>query len=202
MRGILRRNAREMERIIRNLLDLSRLERDARQQKHIHLRQAAAEAARQLREIAEENDVRVIVDERMPEVEVNAAAVELCLTNFLSNAIKYADPEEPERRVEVVTALENGDDEGRASIVVRVIDNGLGVPEDRRDKLFQRFYRAHDDDVTIEGTGLGLSIVRETVESLGGRAWAEFPGKGSVFAFSLPCRRAEDLPARRSEAAA
>ncbi|MEA2761039.1 MAG: hypothetical protein QOD47_323, partial [Gemmatimonadaceae bacterium] len=45
-----------------------------------------------------------------------------------------------------------------------------------------------------DGSGLGLSIVRETVESIGGRAWAEFPeGAGSVFAFSLPSRRQNDI---------
>jgi signal transduction histidine kinase len=50
--------------------------------------------------------------------------------------------------------------------------------------------------VTAEGTGLGLNIVRETVKSLGGRAWAEFPdGGGSVFAFALPSRREEDAAA-------
>jgi signal transduction histidine kinase len=73
-------------------------------------------------------------------------------------------------------------------VVVRVSDNGLGVPQESREQLFQRFFRAHDQTVTgEEGTGLGLSIVRETVEAVGGRAWAEFPGDGSVFAFAVPC---------------
>jgi Signal transduction histidine kinase len=45
----------------------------------------------------------------------------------------------------------------------------------------------------VEGTGLGLSIVRETVEALGGRVWAEFPERGSVFAFAIPCRRTADV---------
>jgi signal transduction histidine kinase len=45
----------------------------------------------------------------------------------------------------------------------------------------------------VEGTGLGLSIVRETVESLGGRAWAEFTDTATTFAFSLPVRRASEL---------
>jgi signal transduction histidine kinase len=77
--------------------------------------------------------------------------------------------------------------------VIRVRDNGLGVPERDRDRLFERFFRAHTASTSgIEGTGLGLSIVRETAESLGGKAWAEFPEGESVFAFSLPCRRAED----------
>jgi signal transduction histidine kinase len=47
----------------------------------------------------------------------------------------------------------------------------------------------------IEGTGLGLSIIRDTVGGLGGRAWAEFPEAGSLFAFSLPCRREADATA-------
>jgi signal transduction histidine kinase len=202
LRGILHRNAREMERIIRNLVDLSKLDGDGRQQKHIALREAALEAARQLREIAEEHYVRVEIDEGMPRVEVNAAAVELCLTNLISNAIKYADPDEPERQVQVKGEVAEALDEEPCAIVVRVEDNGLGVPEDKRPQLFERFFRAHEDNAAVDGTGLGLSIVRETVESLGGRAWAEFPGKGSVFAFSLPCRRSEDHARERAEEAA
>ena len=77
-------------------------------------------------------------------------------------------------------------------MVVR--DNGLGVPQQMRQKVFTRFNRIHDKTITgVEGSGLGLSIVRETAEALGGRAWAEFPATGeTVFAFSLPSRRQED----------
>ena len=82
-------------------------------------------------------------------------------------------------------------------LLVRVRDNGLGVPPDARERLFEEFYRAHGETVTgVEGTGLGLSIVRETVESLGGRVWTKFPEEGgSVFGFSLPSRREEDAAA-------
>jgi signal transduction histidine kinase len=86
--------------------------------------------------------------------------------------------------------------------VIRVCDNGLGVPADKRQKLFGEFFRAHDDTITdADGTGLGLSIVRETVESAGGRAWAEFPDgleAGSIFAFALPSRREDDAAAANS----
>ena len=77
-------------------------------------------------------------------------------------------------------------DADTCEIVVRVLDNGLGVPPDSRAKLFQRFFRVHPD-TGEEGSGLGLSLVRETIEASGGRAWAEFPPEGSIFAFSLPC---------------
>ena len=49
----------------------------------------------------------------------------------------------------------------------------------------------------VEGTGLGLSIIRDTVGGLGGQTWAEFPAKGSVFAFSLPSRREADVEGAR-----
>ena len=74
--------------------------------------------------------------------------------------------------------------------VVRVRDNGLGVPPEKRHDLFQHFFRAHETITDAEGTGLGLSIVRETATALGGSAWAEFPPEGAVFAFSFPERRA------------
>jgi len=128
-------------------------------------------------------------------VEVSAAAVELCLTNLLANAIKYSDPGAAERSVEVRGRLVVTDDTPQ-EVIVQVVDNGIGVPPEARARLFQRFFRAHEHtSPEIEGTGLGLSIIRDTVAGLGGRAWAEFPEKGSVFAFSLPCRREADAAA-------
>ena len=201
-------NAEGLQHVLDNLEALSRLDSDARQQRNVVLPQAAAEAARQLRDTAQARGVSVRIAEDLPAVEVDAAAVELCLTNYLSNAIKYADPAAPERWVAVTGELRFGvPPAGGGELVVRVTDNGLGVPPDARGRLFDQFYRAHGETVTgVEGTGLGLSIVRETVESLGGHAWVEFPDeRGSVFAFSLPSRRAEDAAAagtKRPETAA
>ena len=185
------RNLQAMRARLDALLDLTRLDADTRQQRHVLLPQAAAEAMRQLREKAAAHDVEFRVDEDLPPVEVHAGAVELCLSNYLSNAIKYADPGKPHRWVEVRATVRAA--EGGRELVVEVHDNGLGVPPDARDRLFSRFMRAHEATVTgVEGTGLGLSIVRETVEALGGRAWAEFPAEGSIFALALPCRRTSD----------
>jgi signal transduction histidine kinase len=193
MAGVIVRNVDGMRATLENLLELSRMGHDEarRQQRHVRLPRAAAEGVRSLRDFAEAHRVTVRLG-ALPDVEVNAAAVELCLTNLLSNAVKYADPARPERWVEVDGALETGPDGGEA--VVRVRDNGLGVPPAQRDGLFRRFFRAHEHSAThVEGTGLGLSIVRETVRALGGRVWAEFPeAGGTVFAFALPARRAEE----------
>jgi signal transduction histidine kinase len=98
------------------------------------------------------------------------------------------------RWVDIRGRIEPASSQRPAEVVVLVLDNGLGVPLDQRDRLFARFFRAGVETVAgVEGTGLGLSIVRETVESLGGQAWAEFSDEGTTFAFSLPVRRAADL---------
>jgi signal transduction histidine kinase len=185
-------NVEGIEAMLANLTALSRLETRILQQHHVRLPQAAAEVVRQLREMARANGVTVRLAEEVPDVEVNAAAVELCLTNYVSNGIKYADPEKVTRWVEIRGRVERRDERGD-SLVVEVRDNGLGVPAEAREKLFQRFYRAHETVTGVEGTGLGLSIVRETVESIGGRAWVEATDGGSTtFAFAIPCRRHDD----------
>lgn len=190
---IVGRNLRAMQGRLAGLLELTRLEGDTRQQRHVLLPQAAAEAARQLRAAAAEARVTVSLAPDVPTVEVHAAAVELCLANYLSNAIKYHDPTKTSRWVVVGGALREFGG-GRSELVVTVRDNGRGVPPAARATLFERFTRAHTQQAdAIEGTGLGLSLVRDAVESLGGRAWAEFPAEGgAVFAFSLPYRRATD----------
>ena len=189
-------NARAMRRTIENLVALSRMEsQNARQHQHVRLPEAAKEAVRSIREAAQSRGVEVRIDPSLPEVDVNAAAVELCLTNYVSNAIKYSDPAKRERWVEVSGQVEGAIGSEGCELVVRVRDNGLGVPMEKRDGLFERFFRAHETITGVEGTGLGLSIVRETVEALGGRAWVEFlepAGTGSVFAFAMPCRRSAD----------
>ncbi|MEO8620492.1 MAG: sensor histidine kinase [bacterium] len=185
---IVRRNARLMQGAVTNILAVGRSGHDVRQQRNVSLRAAAQEAVRQVREAALDAGVTIRIAPEMVDAEISAAAVELCLTNYLSNAIKYANQQTAERWVEISSAREIGP-AGLGELVVRVVDNGLGVPEDKREQLFERFYRAHETVSEADGTGLGLSIVRETAQALGGRVWAEFPAEGSLFAFALPDRR-------------
>ena len=194
---IIAQNAEGLQRVLENLAALSRIDADTRQQRNVLLPQAAAEVVRQLRDASKLGSVDVRLDPKMPAVEVDAAAVELCLANYVSNAIKYADPSKTERWVEVTGELIVSTQTSEGELLVRVRDNGLGVPEVGRRRLFEQFFRAHGETVTgVEGTGLGLSIVQETITSLGGRVWAEFPEEGgSVFGFSLPSRRQEDAAA-------
>ncbi len=189
-------NAQSIQKVMENLTALSRLDGDRRRQKNIRLPEAVNEVYRQLRDLARHRGVQLRRGAGMPDVEVNAAAVELCLSNYVSNAIKYSNPDPADRWVVVEATLDEASAQADAdgvtcALVVRVRDNGMGVPPEKRDRLFERFFRAHEGADVVEGTGLGLSLVRETVESIGGRAWAEFDtDEGAVFAFAMPCRRA------------
>ncbi len=199
--GMAAENAEAMQDVLQNLLELSRLDTGARFQRNVLLPEAAAEVVRQLREMARAQGVDVRLDGDLPSIEVNAAALELCLSNYVSNAIKYSDPAKETRWVRVRGRVAGDRGSPRCELVVEVHDNGIGVPEEARDRLFERFFRAHGGTVTgVEGTGLGLSIVRESVEAMGGRAWAEFTDDGSVFSLAFPCRRvAEHGPAEIGE---
>lgn len=181
---LIQRKAREMTATVNNLAALTHLDREVREHRQIRLPRAAAEATRQLRDAAASANVDLRVSPELPDVEVNAPVVELVLANYVSNAIKYARPADKEAYAEV-SAKEVEGDSGR-EVVMCVKDNGPGVPPEERERLFQRFFRARNAEKPVEGSGLGLSIVRETVESVGGRAWAEFPERGAVFCIALP----------------
>lgn len=188
-------NADGLIRVLRDLESLSRIDSDTRQRRNVLLPEVTFEVVRQLRDVATARNVKVEIDPSLPAVEVDAAAVELCLTNYVSNALKYSDPNKTERWVSITAQLRFEPGAG-GELIVCVRDNGLGVPSAARGRLFEQFYRADHGTITgAEGSGLGLSIVRDTVASLGGSAWADFPGEGSAFYFSLPSRRAEDAAA-------
>ncbi len=112
-------------------------------------------------------------------VETDAGKLQDALRNLVENAVHYS-PEE--RRVTIEASAEPG------AFVMRVLDEGSGIPEGELTRIFERFYRV-DRARSREsgGTGLGLSIVKHLVELLGGKVWAgNRPEGGAVFAIRLP----------------
>jgi signal transduction histidine kinase len=179
------RNARDMSASVNNVLVTSKMEANVQQHRHTRLPEVAQESVRQLRELSQASGVSLLIDQDIVDVEVNASVVELCLTNYLSNAIKYADPRKDDRFA-VVTGVLEKNAMGEMEVVIRVRDNGLGVPADQRRRLFEEFFRAHESVADAKGTGLGLNIVREAASSQGGRAWVDHLADGSEFAVALP----------------
>jgi signal transduction histidine kinase len=186
------RNAGQMSATMANLIELSRLEGESRQQRNVLLHHIAEEVARQLRDFARTHGVEVVLADEWPEVHVPAGIAELCLTNLMSNAIKYHDPAKDQRSVHIRGWVTGSDDDVSGETVIEVRDNGRGIPEWARQHLFERFFRVAEDD-SIDGTGLGLSLVRDAVRSVGGRVWLEDSATETTFRIALPARRTEDL---------
>jgi signal transduction histidine kinase len=158
------------------------------QGRRLSLRLLLEEAVDELRGIANEKEVRIEVREPIPDVQVDAIRVELALINLVGNAVKYSDPDEADRWVRIAVQR---DEEGFWRISVS--DNGMGIPDDMQDRVFEQFVRAHPG--IADGTGLGLAIAREAVEQMGGKIWLESePGVGTTFHFTVV-----DPPAARED---
>jgi two-component system, OmpR family, sensor histidine kinase SenX3 len=111
----------------------------------------------------------------------NAEELRTAVANLLENAVKYTGPE---RNIEVELATPNMD-----TVLLRVHDNGVGIPRKELKRIFKRFYRAQSSATDhVKGTGLGLFIVRSIAKRHGGDAMAESPGEGlgSTFTMRLP----------------
>jgi two-component system phosphate regulon sensor histidine kinase PhoR len=186
---IIRRNAERLQRLIEDLLDLSRIE-----SKELRLHPEAIElnpfithALSLSRGRAEERGVRVAaeVEPGCPTVTADRRALEQVLTNLIDNAIKYC----PGAAVTVRARSADGDagvKPGRVEIDVK--DTGPGIEAKHLPRLFERFYRVDAGrSREMGGTGLGLSIVKHLVDAMGGdvRVTSEI-GAGSTFTISLP----------------
>ena len=122
-----------------------------------------------------------IVDE-VPRVSVPEGPVSLILHNLLENAVKYADPDKSKRWIRLHFARdEHGD------LLVRIGDNGLGIPESEQERIFERFRRGRHG--SGDGFGLGLAIARQAARRLGSRLMLESePEEGSTFSFTIPAQ--------------
>jgi signal transduction histidine kinase len=126
-------------------------------------------------------------DEPLPEIEVDANAIDRAVANLLDNAVKYSDGD---RRIEVALASDGGE------LSISVSDHGIGIPRDELERIFERFHRVSTGLVhDVKGTGLGLSLVRHIADAHGGRVTVESElGRGSTFTIHLPLRDAKGEP--------
>jgi K+-sensing histidine kinase KdpD len=178
--------ARRLNRLVGDMLDMARIEGstlDLRLE-HVDLVEAAETAVDRLHQHSPQRTVDVEV---APDTVVVADWDRLgqILDNLLLNANRFGPPGTP-----IVVRAAPGDPD---TVVLRVIDRGPGIPEELRDRVFDRFVRGGlEGDGT--GTGLGLAIVRGLVEAQAGRAWVDQPdsGVGTCIAVSLPAAPPDD----------
>lgn len=171
-----------MSRLVEDLLQLSRLGRQAPQRRAV----ALAELLEQARaEVLEATTQARAIDwqiEELPEAEVDSNLFHQVLVNLLSNAVKFSRNQE-RPVIQVGSRAEKGE------TIIFVRDNGAGFDPRFADKLFGVFQRLHRQD-EFEGTGIGLATAQRIVHKHGGRIWAESqPGHGATFYFTVPARK-------------
>jgi len=180
---IIGRQADRLGAIIEDLLSLSRIEQETEQGK-IHLvgrkikgiLRAAIQACTSR---AEEKEISVGLDcSDDLRARVNGPLLEQALINLIDNAVKYSGPGSA---VQVAAGMENG------QVVVKVVDQGVGIPKEHLPRLFERFYRVDPSrSRKVGGTGLGLAIVKHIAQAHGGKVAVEStPGQGSAFSLFL-----------------
>jgi PAS domain S-box-containing protein len=179
--------------LLASQLDVGRVELEAEAFDAADLLERVAEAART--HTPPHITIDVAVGEAVSPVAADKDRVRQILVNLVENAIKYSpDGGRIELGVEAIDGL----------ALFRVVDEGMGIPEEEQPRIFEKFYRL-DPDMTrgIGGTGLGLYICSELVERMGGRIWVESAeAKGSAFYFELPVAGSTRSAARMREPSA
>ncbi|MFY9271160.1 MAG: ATP-binding protein [Candidatus Manganitrophaceae bacterium] len=179
---ILQKHTGRMENIVRDLLQLSRIESglDPIHPVRIGVHSAVEKNLQLLRPLAEKKSQALTVE--IPtglSLSADPEKLNQALINLLENAIKYT----PEKGKIGVAAFEN-----EASVSITIQDSGIGIPKEDLGRIFERFYRVdRTRSRELGGTGLGLSIVKHIMEAHGGKVTVESDlGKGSRFTLSFP----------------
>ena len=171
----------KLERIVEHLLDLGRMESGRlRLDKQVtDLSQLARNVIQTMETLSAQH--RLVGDLPVESLVTTADArrIEQVLRNLLDNAIKYS----PEGGTITVQGYQD-----ESQIVFSISDEGIGIPSEEWERIFERFHRV-ENDVTrrMRGAGLGLAVCQGIVEAHGGRIWVESQaGAGSTFCFTLP----------------
>lgn len=167
-----------MGHLIDDLLNYSRIGRVAVRRESISLRDVLAPLSRDFATRLKEINGTLEITDDLPSVIGDKTLLNQIFTNLLENALTYRKPDMP-LQINVTWQLES------KAVIIRVSDNGIGIPVEHHRKIFNIFQRLHSEE-DYPGTGIGLSTVKKSVELLGGKVWVESqPQEGSTFFVKL-----------------
>ena len=186
------READRLNRLVSNLLDMSRIEDGAlKPEKELYmLPELIQDVLGRLKPLLHGRIVQTQVPVDLPPVELDYMQIDQVLTNLIENAVRYTPKDSP---IDVSAHCEG------AQVVISVADRGPGIPPADLERVFDKFYRVLDGKPNTghpSGSGLGLAVSKGLVEAHGGRIWAEpREGGGVVFSVALPLGAMEEVPA-------
>ena len=176
---IILKRAESMNSMIQEMVDYQKADNTALIRKEVDVYALVQGCIRAAHISAQEVGVRfnLAANPALPAIYADAQRLGQVFDNLFSNAIKFSH-EQGEIFV-TLSAQEN-------QIRIDIADQGVGIPQDQLDLIWNRFYRVKDTAHNVRGTGLGLAIVHQIIQAHGGRIWAESPGVGSIFHIELP----------------
>ena len=182
--GTLNTEIIRLNSMVNDILDFSRLDSNAKIEKSENDLCALVDSCvSQVEVLLKDNNLNIEVqkDVDVPLLMFNYDAIARALTNYLSNAIKYA-PKDSTICVNLLKDVDNN------LVTVTVKDEGCGIAPEHQKKVFERFYRVENKTHSVKGTGLGLHLVKTTIEKHHyGKVFVKSQiEKGSTFGFSLP----------------
>ncbi|PID86951.1 MAG: hypothetical protein CSB13_01810 [Chloroflexi bacterium] len=129
--------------------------------------------------VAKQQTIHLQLPQSPTHAQIDKNALEVSINNLMNNAIRFT----PEHGEIIINLSTQGHE-----VWLSISDNGIGIPEDKRERIFNRFYQLESTMVREHGgLGIGLSIAKDLVEMQNGRIWAEsVEGKGSTFTIALP----------------
>ena len=170
-----------MNRFISNLLNMTRLEAGAlRIKREPHeVQDLIGSVLTSLEPRLRSREVKIQIPSSLPLVNIDPVLIGQVIMNLLDNSLKYSPPGTP---LEIEAAVSD------SWIEIRLSDQGPGVPEEHRQRIFDKFFRLPGTE-GVRGTGLGLAISKGIVEAHQGRIWVEnLPGRGAKFILALPTK--------------
>jgi len=172
-------NIELMEKMIQDLLELSRVGKVDTETSNEFIGKIVKEAVDEFRYQIENKKIKMILPERFPRIVCHSKNLKLVFTNLISNAIKFhSNGKQP--------VIEIGVRRRSDEFEFFVRDNGVGIPVSEQEEIFHAFYRAKQME-HVEGTGIGLAVAKKIVEDHGGQIYVESKlGQGTIFHFTLP----------------
>jgi two-component system sensor histidine kinase KdpD len=175
--------SQRLDSYIQNLLDMTRLGHGdlSLNRDWVSLDDVLNVVLKRVRSLHPGCDIRIATGHDLPLLSVHAALIEQALFNILDNAMKYS-PEHSH------IDLRAGSSDDRKGIYIYISDQGPGIPDDEKDKIFDMFHTIRDGDRHSTGTGLGLTISRGIINAHGGEITVidDESNQGSTFKIYLP----------------
>ena len=173
---------------INNILDLAKIKANKLEikKKNTNIKDVVAEIVALYKplSIQQKKTIDYVANEEIPDVLIDADKIKQVITNLVSNAMKFTK----ENGKIIIKLLANSPGYGNDYIEVWVQDDGIGIPKEQVDLVFEKFYQVQEGEFKRpKGTGLGLTIVFEMIKLHKGYVWAESDiGQGTTFKFTLP----------------